>query len=80
MCSLAFFQVLSFFLLFLPLFFFCIFFFIAAVRGGNCAGVRHGLCGSEDCKFFLSSELWRNTALKKFGVELRAGVELGGTL
>ena len=30
--------------------------------------------------FFSLVELWRNTALKKFGVELRAGVELGGTL
>ena len=53
---------------------------MAAVWGGNCAGVRHHLCGSEDCKFFSLVELWRNTALKKFDVELRAGVELGGTL
>ena len=33
MCSLAFFQVLSFFLLFLPLFFFCIFFFYRSSPG-----------------------------------------------
>ena len=33
--------------------------------------------GQRTAKIF---KLWRNTALKKFGVELRAGVELGGTL
>ena len=35
--------------------------------------------GQRIANFFSLVELWRNTALKKFD-ELRAGVELGGTL
>ena len=36
--------------------------------------------GQRTANFFSLVKLWRNTALKKIGVELRAGIELGGTL
>ena len=36
--------------------------------------------GSEGCKFFSLVELWRNAAPKNSDVELRADVELRGTL
>ena len=38
------------------------------------------VCGSQGCKFFSLVELWRTAALKNSDVELRADVELGGTL
>ena len=48
------------------------------VKWENCHGI--GLYESGVAIFFSLVELWRNTVLKKFGVELGAGVELGGTL
>ena len=38
------------------------------------------ICGSQGCKFFSLVELWCTAALKNSDVELRADVELGGTL
>ena len=52
-------------------------------HGKNCHGKNcHGtsLWESEGCKFFSLVELWRTAALKNSDVELRADVELGGTL
>ena len=51
---------------------------LGVVCGENCHGTS--LWESDGCKFFSLVELWRTAALKNSDVELRADVELGGTL
>ena len=56
---------------------------LGVVCGENCHGKNcHGtsLWESEGCEFFSLVELWCTAALKNSDVELRADVELGGTL